>query len=335
MVNVFVFTDSATTSAGWLEVAAGYRERMVLGGGTALETGGADVHTHSGNVSVNSANTDVKPEGYYAGPTVAMYNSATSHTHSGSVYRVDNCTTHLPPYKTFRMLYRSTTGWTGDLPSSAIAFCESVPATFARFDSGSSYYIRISATAGSTGGATTHYHYCEVSFGNWSSGSNTQPAGTDFGVVYPTHAHYAVGINSGAATHDYAYWACGLVKSSTATRVKKDCILLFDGDPGAGWSSVTATNRFLRVSATNSITTGGTYLTHSHTHSLSGNSGTANSCYTARSTTYNLYGWSCGHTHSFSGSLNSGDALPTYVRLLLYRATKNFGGTSPKIFVFC
>ncbi len=323
MVNVYIFRDDSSTPAGWTEIASGYRERLCLCNG-ALETGGSYTHDHSISNWNCSDDSGTFTNIFGAGSNACAY--AHNHTSGSPIVSSEY---HLPSAKCFRLVYRSTSGWNGTVPSGSIVFNESVPSGWSRTENGSSKFIWISATAGGYGGSDSHAHtvsgttspssYC-VDLYRWDQ------------TYYPyaskcSHTHTYSGTSNTSAHTGYYYWACGLVKASSDTYVKVNCYLLFDAAPNSLWEVVTgANNRYLRISSTNSITTGGSYLSLVHDHTM----GTINV------STYDCSGdfepdwgnnntYTVGsHTHAISFALASATATPAYVKLTLARAKYDF-----------
>ncbi len=333
MVNVYVFRNDATTPDGWTEIAAEKRDRLILGGGTPLSTGGADAHGHSMiNISVSSVSTSAIYVFSSTGGGVVY--SAESHNHLPSSNSVDN-SNNLPPYKNYRLVYRSMVDWNGKIPAGSIMFREELPANFTRIDSGSSYFIRISGTAGGTGGNTGHDHTCYVALDTYTAATQRVPqtsAPTVSGVKY-THGHNSAGGTSSSVNFDYKFWSCGLISADSEQTVKANSYLLFDDTPdGAQWVTVDISGRYLAISSTNSVATGGSNTTLLHTHSLSMDSNTANNCQNIRSSTSSST-YYCSHVHTITATLGEQNIQPPYVNLILARARIDLGSVARAIFV--
>lgn len=337
MVNVYFFYDQAGTPANFSEIASGYQNRLILLGGTPLETGGADNHNHPVAMNNGSAATANSATTAWENSTDTdcLYTSTAHHHVAGSV-SIDT-KNHLPPYKNFRLLYRSMTGWNKKLPTGAIVFNASVPTGWSRTESGGSTFLRTASSYGGTGGATQHDHYLSGTTGDRTETDASRADHDSYGgaiVSRRVHTHNVSGTLT-ATSHDYYYWSCGLIKASAESYVKKDSYLLFDGDPGAGWQLIDATNRYLKISSTNSVATGGSYtsLIHSHSGSWSFTSSGSNNTRTAYAMNTSYAG--PGHNHTVTGTVTEQTVTPTYVRLLLYKATRDMGNKACATFVIC
>ena len=321
MVNVYFFSDGAAP-AGYSEIDAGYRDRLVKLGATPLTTGGASTHVHTGSATHDAnANIATKTNAVLTASIV----SGNTHTHpSASVSTVSNGS-NFATYRTLRCHYRSVSGWTGDIPAGLIAFSESVPASgWERFWDGHSEFIMISGTYNNTGGGThSHDITGTVANANLSRINMRSYIAPQSSFANYNHGH-TFSTNITGSAYDYYYWSCGLVKSNTMTHIYKEMYVLFDGDPGTGWEDTGVSSKYLKCSATNSIATGGSYLSTSHSHSGDVNSSGATSC--ANSSTYTSNATTlCSHYHVVHISLASGTAEPSWVGLSLYKATSSFG----------
>lgn len=316
MVNVFVFRDDSSTPAGWAEISSGYQERLCLCNGGGMETGGSYAHTHStSNLSCSTAAGWIYSD-------YAAHLAAKGHNHPIGSITVSS-EYHLPALKKFRLVYRGITGWNGAVPSGSIVFNEGIPTGWSRTESGSSYFLYIAASAGGTGGSTSHSHT--------ASGTTGAPSATDWAdngganSPSPNHTHTFSG-TSNPTTHDYYYWACGLIKASSDSFVKVNSYLLFDGTPSSAWEIVTAANnRYLRISATDNVTTGGSYLSSTHSHSFSATTSNNSSMVQNLSMYPDVLFPTPDHNHTVSFSLASVTVQPAYVKFNLARAKINFG----------
>jgi hypothetical protein len=325
MVNVYVFRADATTPEGWTEIAAGYRNRLILSGGTMLETGGADTHNHTVSISSVSSVSDYNFAMWYDSSQHHVNQYGGSHTHSATSSG-SNPDNSLPSYKNFRVVYRSTTGWNGTLPAGSIVFRENVPDGYSRVDAGQSYFIRTASATGGTGGADTHSHWVYSALAafsvtsvkcrsNYSTGQYATPC---------THTHASAGAAASSDTFNYKYWGCGLVSADGNTIVRADSYLLFDDTPDTNyWEVVSADGCYLKALGTYTPATGGTNTIRSHTHSFSFNSQSSSSPQnTGYASSYPSF--YASHTHTITGSLNSANCQPSYVRLIVARAKIDF-----------
>ena len=313
MVNVYVAREDATTPDGWTEVAAGYKDKLILGNGTGLETGGADTHNHTSMTGWSASSVTPASAGSTAGTGSNVIRSGYSHSHIAPASFTCTSTNHLPPYKNFRMLYRDVSGWNFVLPSGSICYKETTHAKYDRCDDGSSYFLRIAATAGGTGGATSHNHVASGNTGVPSGSNITCGTGSEDNWYSATHVH-SFGFTSSSSTISYSYWSCGLVKSNDLTLIVKDLYLWFDGTPPAMFETVTdATDKYMKVSSDNSVA----YATNSaaHTHTCSGTSGNSSGVAGANYDTTRVIGDT--HTHSISFTLASVTPVPSYTRFTL------------------
>ncbi len=324
MVNVYVFRDDATTPTGWSEIAAGYRDRLVLLGGTVLETGGTTSHSHTVAVSA------IAQSSLYSGSSYGAYGSpwrsAKTHQHvnAGTV----NCSSygHMPAYKAFRVVYRSTTDWDGSIPSGSILFRESVPAGWSRTCDGESYFLLTSATAGSYATWTGHNHSLSGQTNN-DNGTAQYTSETNQRIPDGNHYHTFAG-QLANDYHDYKYWSCGLIKASSDVFIQRDSYALFDGDPGTNWEAVSADGNYLRISSTNSVAIGGSYTSWTHNHGgsaqITSNQPNTGGCHNISSTSGTLWN-ACAHTHVVTITVQNQTVQPSYVRLLLYKSLTDFG----------
>ncbi len=329
MVNVYVGRLDSTTPTGWPEIGSGYRDRLILLGGTALETGGNDEHDHTGGASTDTVNATLN----YHYSTATPYAINGSHNHPCTLSNVGGVN-HVPAYKTYRLVGRSVSNWNGIVPSGSIVFRETVPANWTRESTGETHFFRISGTAGLTGG-----NDAPVGHGVAGTVDNcTQPNVLNGNVGTPNvattgHNHGSFSGTIGSHAPDWAYWGCGLIKASSDQFIKKDSYLLFDGNPGAGWALEDQTGRYVKVVSSYTPTAGGTNTTYVHDHTGNTTSGEHNgsTLVTASPGTH----WSIfNHTHIITVNLDSKSIAPAYVRLYLYKSLKNFG-SAPQIFVFC
>ena len=320
MVNIGFFYDGSDTPSGYTEIDSSYRDRLIIAGGTPLETGGSGTHTHTtSSWSCGGPSSTTLISGG------SDPNSGVGHSHNSGTINIGEVS-HLPPYKNLRVILKPYDSWNKTVPSGSIVFCENVPDGYTRYDNGSSYYIRISSTAGGTGGNSgVHSHTVSgqtgtptTSGGSTSSGKWISAAG---------HQHSFSGTTSTSSSPDYYYWSCGLIKASDQVKLEVNCIVLADGtlSDTIHWEEVSgASGRFLRVSSTNSITTGGSSLSFSHSHSsFSCTTDTTPSNIQANGSVYQLA--TDTHTHSISFNINSSDPIPSYVRLKLYKLIAPFG----------
>jgi len=333
MTNVYFLLDTADSITNWSEIAAGYRNRLLLLGGTALETGGADSHTHTVAITGVGSYTTPQLTSYMSGYAA---DSGSPHNHGGGGSGSTTDGGSLPPYKDFRLLYRSVTGWNGAIPAHAIGFNygDSTPTNWSSYDSAQTYFIRISATAGGTGGATSHSHTINVQTYTHSGGTTSRgntSANTWFGI---NHYHGA-SVGSSSQSHDYYYQNAKMIHCDMDTSVVPGIILLFDGDPGAThWTAWGSDHHLLRCG--NDLNTGGSHGLMTHNHG-GGGSVTSGTCTNA---TY-LRGWStysniwCGHTHSISFSIANDNSFPAYVRLLAYRCTASYSAGRTFVVMGC
>ncbi|OPY54714.1 MAG: hypothetical protein A4E48_00293 [Methanosaeta sp. PtaU1.Bin060] len=317
MANLGMFRDDSNTPTGFTEIGSGYRDRLIKGGGTALDTGGTDNHEHSmSSWSCNNVNGTTSDGG--STPITGV-----NHTHNSA--SINGSASHLPPYKNLRVLLISADTFNGVIPAGTIVFHEDVPSGWDRYDGGSSYFIRISSTAGGTGGSLTHSHTI--------SGTTSGPSAT--GTVTGTsswrycpnnHTHTFSGTSSTSSSSDYYYWACGLIKASADRILPLNSIVLADGSlSGDFWEEVTgASGRLLRISSTNSITTGGSSDTFSHTHSFSGTTDQMSQSTVVGGGSYYTVALNT-HTHSISFNLSATNPEPSYVRLKLYKLIRLIG----------
>ncbi len=334
MVNVYVFRNDATTPPDWTEIAAEKRDRLILGGGTPLSTGGADSHGHTlTNFGVSTLANDTQWGWSTTGENVPYGSS--SHNHDVDTSSVD-LGNNLPPYKNLRLVYRSVTGWSGKIPAGSIVFREEVPANYTRVDPSETYFIRIAATAGGTGGSNDHNHLCYVSLANWTAPTVRLPstASPQKSVTISPHGHGSAGGYSDSAAFDYKYWGCGLISADNEQPVKANSYLLFDGTPDAGtWETIDFSGRYLLCKGDYTIGTGGTNTTLTHTHNLSMTSAGSNACrHDVRDVT-SAVGYSCSHTHTITAMLDSQEIQPSYVNLILARAKVDLGSVTRAIFV--
>jgi hypothetical protein len=319
MVNVYGFWDSASSPpSGFFEIAAGYQNRLILLGGTMLETGGSDTHNnHSfANGSVgNSGSSGVADYYSYEGFWLQVYSS---HTHTFA-NPTQSAASHLPPYKNFRLIYRSIAGWSFSVPAGIICFSETVPAGFARTESGGSGFLRIASAYGGTGGGG-HSHTGTGTTGNQPSNTgHAQWGETVQGYAILANHHHTWSYTSTTATPDYYYWSCGLIKASSDGLVPRDSYWLFDGDPGVLWTKVSADGYYLKISSTNAIIAGGAYTSWNHGHTFSGSSDNNDQeqGYDAAVGNFNIM--LSRHTHVISFTLSNLTVTPSYVRLNLYK----------------
>lgn len=319
MVDVYGLWDSASAPP-WSEVAAGLQNRLILLGGTQLETGGTDTHsTHAfSSTSVGNGGTSTTVDNFEH--VNSAENQYISHTH-GWVAPTQSAGNHLPAYKNFRLIHTAYASWNKVVPTGVIGFCETVPTGYARAESGESSFIRISTSYGGTGGGA-HSHTGSGTL-NDMSGSTTMvnySAGGTYSIT-ATHTH-SWSYTSSTATPNYYFWSCGLIKASTGVVLATNTIWLFDGDPGSGWDAVSATGYYLKISSTNSIATGGAYTSWSQSHTISATSGTNTSALVCDPPyDYVATVIADGHTHAISATMSALSVTPSYVRLSLYKFT--------------
>ncbi len=327
MVNVYVFRSDGTTPSGWSEIATGYRERLPLLGGTPLTTGGTDSHSHALTGTSVSSVCDSATFGWTSTANDIWLNQGSQlcHTHTVSTSSV-GLESNLPPYKNFRLVYRSVDGWDGTLPAGSIVFREAVPASnYSRVDSGQTYFIRISATAGGTGGADNHNHLCSVTLANANAPAarliwNSSPL---VSAIKSTHGHNSNSASSSSTDFNYKYWGGGLISATSDTKVVQDSYLLFDGTPDSGqWEVVSADGCYLKALGTYTVSTGGVNTTLTHGHTLSMASSSANNCNNTKSSIYRSI--ACSHTHTITSTLDNQTIQPSYVRFILARAKVDF-----------
>jgi hypothetical protein len=330
MTNVYVFRGDANTPTDWSEIAECYRNRLILGGETPLNTGGAASHNHTTTPSV--ANSSTYSEYQSTTGSGYPYNQYV-HGHGVASTDIQNAT-NFPPYKDFRLVYRNVVGWNGKIPAGSIVFNETVPTGYNRVDAGSQYYIRISGTAGGTGGAADHYHSCGVALYNATlTSARINAAGTPTNWrCNITHGHDIVYANSTSQTYSYKYWGAGLISADSDAQVKQNSYLLFDGTPDeAQWEVIDFTGRYLACLSAYTVGTGNNDTSFSHTHTYSFNSNGPNALYNIRNGSTDT---PSPHTHTISGTLDSATVQPSYVVLTLARAKNDItGGGARTIFV--
>ena len=314
MVNVYVFRTDTTTPSGWTDVSSTYSGRFLLGNGTALSTGGATQHTHAlTGWSCSTYNMD-RIRAY-------TYDSvAGNHNHAQGSYTISTVD-HLPSYKDFRILRRDVSGWNNVIPSGSVVFSETIPQNWERLDNGSSYYLRISSTAGGTGGSPTHTHTISGTTGGPSATNGAYNWNDDYGAS-STHTH-AYNITTNTGSNEFYYWSCGLARATADTKIRKGFILLFDATPNStDWTVLTGANdRYLRVSSSNSIATGGSNCTHNH--SASGNTGSCGTIGLGKGS--GVIGQCNNHVHAISATFDSQTPTLSYVRLIVAQAAHEYG----------
>lgn len=325
MVNVYFLIDSADpVPPGWSEIDTGYKNRLILAGGS-LSTGGSDTHNHPGS-GTSSDYTGSMQGTSGSGPYARKGDIA--HNHPLTVTNVAYVN-HLPPYKEFRVIYRNIIGWGGNAPRGAILFSENVPSGWSRVDATSNYFIRIAATAGGTGGSNTPVgHNTTYKLENYT-GTTVRFAAGEFQCSPATHGHFPTGMGS-ATNHsnpNWKYWSAGLLKAIINAWIRKDFYCLFDGDPGAGWELVADQDgRYLKHNGSSPApSTGGANTVYNHSHALNGISGNADAAVVVNETGSNYYMDFTAHTHFAQITLSAAAIQPSYVKLYVYKAVTDFG----------
>lgn len=329
MVNVYVFRMDGTTPSGWYEVVAGYQNRLILLGGTILETGGNDWHNYHGTSGVSIVSGGSSSVSIQNSSPGTSFSAWSAHSHGIASCSVSN-ETHLPPYKNYRLVYRDITGWNGKVPSGTILLAVSGFTGWTELGNDESHFVRIASSAGGMGGQASHGHSGSGQTAAYSATNHTQgyaQASPNVQGARPDHYH-TFSYSAGAVNHDYNYFSTGLISANgDNTAIRAGMYAFFDGDPGARWSRTGFDHRFFKKasSLTGSVAWGGSFTVMGHTHGINTSTDGTTICWTWRP--YNYWGCMACHTHTLNGSLDYLEVVPSYIRLDIYQCVSDFVDT--------
>ena len=260
MGNVFFFWDgSGGPPSGWSEIDPAYQNRLISINSTPYILTGADQHSNGAGMNNSTPTASSQCNGSYGG-SIQMIAHNTLHGHGQDTITVSP-SNNLPAYKNFRLFYRSTSGWDQTLPAGAIIFLDTtqpIPANWFAVEINGSAFIRVSASYGGTGGGDTTGHTISGTSGNntQADGSVGSPSG---GLLTARYHNHNFSTTTSVHSLDFYFWAAGMIKATTNTRVPVNGYLLFDATQGAGWQSVGTPGQLLRICSYGAILTGGTY----------------------------------------------------------------------------
>lgn len=301
--DFILMSDSACTS-GWNPVSA-LTNRFPRGNSVYGGTGGSANHTHT-----YSFNTADSPIGSNSGngitgtvPVIGTH----SHTMSGSVASASI----LPQYK--NVAFCSTSVLPSSILTNYYVFAEeslsgwSTDATFnSRFPRG------VTSGYGTTGGSLTHTHHYS---GTTSTASTVSTLSSTSSVSSAgSHSHSYSGTTS-AASNNPPYLELLFLQPDSAVQLPEKSIVMTTTAVPMGWSRYSdLDNRFPRGGAT----AGGTGGASTHTHTMSGTTGTCSASTVTVSVKFlpDIIG---SHSHSYSGTTASASSLPPYLNTLFYQ----------------
>jgi len=333
VVNVYVLytVSGGDMPSGFSEISSTYHNRHIKLGDSPLSTGGSASHTHTGSVSSSSTATSGNA---YKSTTGSRVLASQSHTHSGGTVSSITSSDDYMSSKQFRLLYRSVDGWDGLIPKYGAVCRNSLPDNdWSRVDY--TGYVIIAGVAWSTY-TSSHSHNFSMTLNAYSTANQVD------GITGTNYAAYNHGHNAGSGTATstfpddfYNVITRIIVASNRPKYVTKDSILLFDGDPGQSWDKVSgAANCYLKCGDSD-WTTGGSYSTYSHTHTVNGvTSGGSNLNYINSGTTNSYYMFSSSHTHTANVTLNSSTIEPPWFQLTPYKSLIDFSFTGLPVAIF-
>lgn len=345
VIRMFLFWDGGAPPTGWsiIDDYDGMYPRGEVASNFGVLGGGAN-HTPTvssvGQNYVNGANSNNLSSG-----NNNNFWASQGHNHGGTVTAVGSATNE-PAFYTLKLI-RYDAGVPNTIPANAIAIFDNDPGipvsgwtdlSQTGSDPLFQKMIKISGTAGSTGGSDTHTHSLTwsalASAGQQTEGAN--PLLANGTTATTTHTHTAPATTATASiTTIPDYIAIQLAKAGADTAtISVGITAMFDGDPGGGWvvrsqSSGTALEtpfyrKFLRPAATyNAVASCSTQgcNTHSHAASNSGNSGTN----VGAGTNNNNLNLSIppaisgnGHAHTLTANFTANtDNTPSYFNVLI------------------
>ena len=210
--------------------------------------------------------------------------------------------------KTIYMLYGKPTAtaggqsWAGNFVLMSNASC---PSGWTRLSALDSKFPRGNSTYGTTGGATTHPHSASVTTGGPSSTYTWGDGGQSGANASHTHSGSPT---SGPANNLPSYINTVFCTKSAPLELLPTNFILWHTSLPSGWSNVTAMNTNFPYGA---ATYGGTGGTTSHSQTLSGSLSGGSGMTVSTSDTAVA---SSGHSHSYSGTLDSAanNTIPPY-----------------------
>jgi hypothetical protein len=173
-------------------------------------------------------------------------------------------------------------------------------------------YPKVAASEGSTGGSTTHSHSISTNTG----GATVLRLNYDSIIGYRTENHtHSMSHTHGATNHEPSY--LNVLPVVNGSDLKTSMFLFYDGATAPiGWSTNTAAlNKFYKGAAT----PGGTGGNTTHTHSITGNTGSGGSEFLFPNMDYAgpyAVHYASSHTHSMSHTHGATSNEPLWKSLL-------------------
>jgi len=320
--NMILFSDT-TLPSGWTLVSGvggDFYQKFPRGYSSYGGTGGSATHTHS--VSYVSCTA---PSGTGAIVEAGSAIASDSHIHNGLSSGSTSSAISLPPYRNLKIVKYS--GIPSRLEAGLIGIFDTTYSGtgWTRYSAQDGKFIRGEASAGGTGGVSTHTHSVSItttgsSASTGASGSYTPISSTS------SHTHNGTGTTD-LVNHEPKHVDILLyqVNYMSISYVPEGMIAMFDADPGAGWDVISDSGevfyeRYLQGES--AYATGQGSATHTH-----GNLDITTGSPSATSQTERLTTGlgpvmddSAGappHTHTVTVSFGSADNLPPYKNVII------------------
>jgi len=309
MANLYLFFDGGTIPSGWTLVSdsgQAFYQRFPRGNSTYGNTGGSTSHNHTWSHTTGGGS--YLNEGYYE---VAP----ADHVHTVSVSSTS--ANHLPPYLNLKVI--RYTGVPSTLPAGVIAmFDDSPPSGWNSYTSIEGRFPRGAASAGGTGGTSTHSHSVSGTLETYSPPAGARGGGGGSSEYSGEHSHN-VNDDSDSKSHLPPYIEVIFAKSSASCSIPNGLIGMFDGTPPTGWTVLSNSGgpfyqRFPR-GATSYGATGGTTT---HYHYATSDAASNTTTYTLRAGPEAPFHES---THYHWLKSNSVSHLPPYIDVIFAKYT--------------
>ncbi len=244
---MLLFWDSAAAvPTGWTDISSTYNNLFPRGDTIANfgTTGGTSNHIPTtSSVTVSATNNNQSSTGGGNGTTLATL----GHTHPApSITNIADATpssnNNIPAYRTLRLMSYDA-GIPNVIPAGGVALFDSTPGvptdgSWTRLSAQDGKMIRVSTTAGSTGGSDTHNYTLTWSGLGMSSGAVLKNGflGASNRGVGP-HTHAAPAPTTSATMSSLPPYITPLLAKANANTptISVGFSAMFDGDPGGGW----------------------------------------------------------------------------------------------------
>ncbi|MDD4381802.1 MAG: DUF2341 domain-containing protein [Candidatus Dojkabacteria bacterium] len=294
----FIALNDEACPAGWTR-DSNFDDAFPLASATAKTAGGSNTHSHTASGSTSSQN-----QGCQNG-TGQQYGYG-SHGWSSSVTN----DTKYPPY--LDMVFCKNSDY-NPYAGMITLFDATVPSGWTRYSGLDSYFTRGAASYSATpGGATTHTHsFSGGTTGGSGSGATSGLCFTTSCVLSHSHSFSITSVGSGSSLPQYKTVIWGEADGAT---VLDEVIFMVTGNPPLGWSTQSTLNGYYLYGSSSYNSSGGDA---SHTHSVSGSTGSTSSSNCCGNAPLN-YGFGTSASHSIAATTSSAaNNTPAYYSVII------------------